>query len=201
MKIYKEGDKSKAICPDCGMVETTFITRDVPIKGSSTIAKNILAGVCSECEKVVSIPQQSAPYVKEALHKEKKPLEVRIPQHLNDILANASIKIGGEYTSSLVNFLIKYYIHSHHNDQKAINKLLKVYENSALMDNVKSNNRLSVKIDEKILNELKDIRIHSNFKNETEVVKAIVLKINDDIVQEKDKKAMLFFQSVALAVA
>ena len=63
------------------------------------------------------------------------------------------------------------------------------------------NNRLSVKIDEKILNELKDIRIHSNFKNETEVVKAIVLKINDDIVQEKDKKAMLFFQSVALAVA
>jgi hypothetical protein len=201
MKIYKEGDKSKAICSRCGLVETIFLTRNVPIKGTSAIAKNILAGVCSLCAKVVSIPQQSAPYIKEALHKGRKPLEVRIPQHFNDILANASIKIGGEYTSSLVNFLIKYYIHSHYNDSKAIKKLLKVYENSTLMDKTKSNNRLSVKIDEKILNELKDIRIHSNFKNETEVVKAIVLKINDDIVQEKDKKAMLFFQSVALAVA
>lgn len=201
MKIYKEGDKSKAICPDCGMTETTFMTKDVPIKGSSAVAKNILAGVCSQCGKVISIPQQSAPYIKEALHKERKPLEVRIPQHFNDILANASIKIGGEYTSSLVNFLIKYYIHSHHDDTKAINKLLKVYENSALMDKTKSNNRLSVKIDEKLFNELKDIRMNSSFKNETEVVKAIVLKINDDIVQEKDKKAMSFFQSVALAVA
>lgn len=201
MKIYKEGDKSKAICPDCGMVETTFRTRDVTIKGSSATAKNILTGVCSKCEKVISIPQQSSPYIKEALHKERKPLEVRLPQHFNDILANASIKIGGEYTSSLVNFLIKYYIHSLYNDSKALNKLLKVYEKSALMDKTKSSNRLSVKIDEKILNELKEIRIHSSFKNETEVVKAIVLKINDDIVQEKDKKAMLFFQSVALAVA
>jgi len=201
MKIYKEGDKSKAICPDCGMVETVFMSRDVPIKGTAMTAKNILAGVCSQCEKVISIPQQSAPYVKEALHKERKPLEVRIPQHFNDILANASIKIGGEYTSSLVNFLIKYYIHSLYDDARAISRLSKVYENSALMDKTKSNNRLSVKIDKKILNELKEIRIHSNFKNETEVVKAIVLKINDDIVQEKDKKAMLFFQSVALAVA
>jgi hypothetical protein len=183
------------------MVETSFETKDVAIKGTSLIAKNILAGVCSKCEKVISIPQQSAPYIKEALHKERKPLEVRIPQHFIDILANASIKIGGEYTSSLVNFLIKYYIHSHYDDSKAINKLLRIYENSALMNKTKSNNRLSVKIDKKILNELKDIRINSNFKNETEVVKAIVLKINDDIVQEKNKKTMSLLQSIALVVA
>jgi len=45
-EIYKEGDKSKAICPDCGMVETVFMSRDVPIKGTAMTAKNILAGVC-----------------------------------------------------------------------------------------------------------------------------------------------------------
>lgn len=37
MKIYKEGDRSKAICPDCGMVEIIFIARDVPIKGSAAM--------------------------------------------------------------------------------------------------------------------------------------------------------------------
>lgn len=67
MKIYKVGDRSKGICPDCGMVETTFILKDVPIKDSSAIAKNILAGVCSKCEKVISIPQQSAADIKKAL--------------------------------------------------------------------------------------------------------------------------------------
>lgn len=70
MKIFKEGDKSKALCPNCGMVETVFLKRDVLIQGSKFTAKNLLSGVCMKCDEVVSIPQQSSLRIKKLLKKE-----------------------------------------------------------------------------------------------------------------------------------
>jgi hypothetical protein len=200
MKIFKEGEKSKAICPRCGMVKTTFLTRDVPIQGSKTIAKNILAGVCSVCDRVISIPQQSSLYVKEALHKEKKPLEIRIPKHLEDILANASLKIGGEYNSGVINFLIKYYIHRGFLDPKVRSNISKIYRESKLLDDTISNCRVSIKLDSKIFNEMKELRVNTDFKSDTELLKAIMLKINDDIVQNKDKKVVNALKDFAVAI-
>ncbi len=57
MKKYKVGDKSKAICPKCWMVATTFLTRD--IKTTKTDIKNVLCGVCDSCGLIVSTPAQT----------------------------------------------------------------------------------------------------------------------------------------------
>lgn len=64
MKKYKEGDKSRAICHDCGLVNTTFYHRDVTVE---KISVYILAGVCEKCNQVVSIPSQATPAIKKAL--------------------------------------------------------------------------------------------------------------------------------------
>lgn len=67
MEKYQVGDKSKALCPDCGKVNTTFKIVDVPVEGSNQIIKGILAGVCDKCKKVVSIPHQESIKIKEQL--------------------------------------------------------------------------------------------------------------------------------------
>lgn len=71
MGELKSGDKSKALCHNCKyLVSTTFQFRNVPFSDTGEIAKNILAGVCDECDSVVSIPYQSTPDIKEAYNKQ-----------------------------------------------------------------------------------------------------------------------------------
>lgn len=67
MKEYKVGDKSKAVCKDCGITETTFKVQDVPVSESDKIVPNILVAICDKCHSVVAIPHQSAAAIKKAL--------------------------------------------------------------------------------------------------------------------------------------
>lgn len=67
MNILKVGDKIEAICQDCkSLVNTTFKLRDVPFSDGSGIVKNILTGVCDQCGRVITIPNQSTPAIKKA---------------------------------------------------------------------------------------------------------------------------------------
>lgn len=61
---YKKGEKSRAICHHCGLVQTTFRHRDVRVEGVNV---HILTGVCDKCNQVVSIPAQATPTIKKAL--------------------------------------------------------------------------------------------------------------------------------------
>lgn len=71
MKIFKEGERSKAYCENCGLVETIFETRDCPCE--DIIVPQILVGVCTKCLEIVSTPQQSAISIKKELDKRKSP--------------------------------------------------------------------------------------------------------------------------------
>lgn len=70
MKLLNAGDKSKAICHHCGtLVTTTLRLCDVPFSNVSSVVKDILAGVCDQCDRVVSTPAQSTPAIKAAREK------------------------------------------------------------------------------------------------------------------------------------
>ena len=63
--MYREHDKSKAICHTCEeIVETTFQFREIPFSTGGTV--NTLAGICTQCDSIVSTPVQSTPDIKEA---------------------------------------------------------------------------------------------------------------------------------------
>ena len=67
MKLYKAGDKSKAICHFCkDLVETTFGYHTVPFNDGCGSVPNIMAATCDQCGSVVSIPAQSTTAIKEA---------------------------------------------------------------------------------------------------------------------------------------
>lgn len=67
MKLFLDGDCSKALCSHCAkVVKTVFVRRDVPFSDGEGMAKNILVGVCDVCNAVVSIPAQSTPAIAEA---------------------------------------------------------------------------------------------------------------------------------------
>ena len=67
MKIYRLGEKSKAICSKDGLTETTFTYRDVKLSDNSTTISHILVAVCDQCGEVVGIPSQSTMDIKDQL--------------------------------------------------------------------------------------------------------------------------------------
>lgn len=66
-KVYALGEKSKAVCEKCGLVETTFLKKDVPVDDSKVVVQNLLVAVCDQCNEVVGIPMQSVDQIAEAL--------------------------------------------------------------------------------------------------------------------------------------
>jgi hypothetical protein len=75
MKIWHEGNKSKALCEIFRKtVTTTFDYHDVPFESGIGVAKQIMAATCDECGTVVAIPPQSTPAIRDAREIASKPL-------------------------------------------------------------------------------------------------------------------------------
>lgn len=198
MKIFKVGEKSKGICGKCeSLVPTTFSICSVPLSSGKARIDDILASTCDHCGHVVSIPQQSAPRIKESLNTKKHSIEARLPRHLLDILllATDSFDIGNP--ELLKDSLIRYYIAVAESD-KAMMKNIKKYSQSDFAKG--SSFRLSLKVNDTIFECFEHIREKTSL-TKTQILKGIILQINEDILQKPLKKRLNELQKILLAAA
>jgi hypothetical protein len=193
----KVGDTQKAACNNCkAFKDVTFQLRDVPFNDGNGIVKNVLVGVCDCCNSVIVLPHQSTPAVKRELEVQRKGLESRVPAHMIDILNLVSDQLNGgpEFIPSL----IKFYIHLLSKTNSSATSLLQ-YLDSELAQG-KAQKRISIKgrlVAEEV-NHLKEI---TKIKNTTDIIKSVVLKINDDILVKKEPHAIKQLSDIAAATA
>jgi hypothetical protein len=199
MRIVKEGDTRQVICHNCGKGQATYLLRDVDFNDKSGTVKNILAAVCDKCHAVVSIPAQSTPKIKEEYNKIKSSLEVRVPAHFLDILNVASQKINPALDDSFSRALILYYIHALNSGRYEQQDLAKLLNGD--LAKAKASKRISIKINTWQLNELNEIMVKHHLKKNTDVIKAVILKINEDIVQNEKPEKLSELRNVAAAFA
>jgi len=197
MKILKVGDTQKAACNSCeAFTNVTFKLRDVPFSDASGTVKNVLVGVCDQCDSVAVLPHQSTPAVKKQLEVQRKALESRVPAHMIDILNLVCVELSGG--TEFIPGLMKHYIHLLSNNEipsQGIPKLL----NSDLAKG-KAEKRLSLKgrflVDD--LNHLKEI---TNIKSTTDLIKGIVLRMYDDVLVKKNKRTIKKLKMIIAAIA
>lgn len=197
MRIVKEGDKRQVICSNCGRIEATYLLRDVDFCDKRGTVKNILAAVCNRCNEVVSVPAQSTPKIKSEYEKTKSSLEVRIPAHYLDVLNVATQKINPELDEGFNRHLVLYYINalsSGHYEQQGLSELL-----ATDFAKAKISKRISMKIKPSQLSALNSIMETQHLKKNTDAVKAVILKINEDIVQNKKPENIAELKNVAAA--
>lgn len=195
MKIVKEGDKGKAVCQACGLTQTTYSLRDVAFNDNSGIVKNILAGVCDNCNSVVSIPRQCTPKIKATYNETKRSAEYRVPAHFIDILSLATSKIDGEMGDVLSKPLLLYYVHKLNSGAIPGTKLKELLSSDLAL--APSTKRLSFKITERTEKELDCVVKKTGLNNNTDVVKGIILKIYEDIVEPKIPKHIKELRRIA----
>ncbi len=197
MNILKVGDHKKAACFKCKLFQTvTFKLRDTPFSDGSGIVKNVLVGVCDNCDSVAVLPHQSTPAVKKQLAIQRKSLESRVPAHMIDILNLVSDELGGGPES--VPNIMKFYIHLLSREVVSPSNIAR-YLKTELAEG-KAQKRISLKgrwLEEDLLR-LKEL---TEIASTTDLIKSVVLKINDDILVNKRKKSITHLRSIMAATA
>ena len=197
MKILKVGDTQKAACDHCkGFVPVTFKLRTVPFSDGVGAVKNVLVGVCDGCDCVVVLPHQSTPVVKKQMDAQRTPVESRVPAHMVDILNLASVELSG--STEFVPGLIKFYIHSLSNDDISSRDIPKYLESELAKG--KSQKRISIK-GRLVAEEIGRLKEITSIRSTTEVIKAVVLKINDDVLVKKKIGMIKQLKNIVAATA
>lgn len=196
MKILKVGGKGKAACDECAaFVSVSYKLKDVPFSDGSGIVKSVLVGVCDKCDSVCVLPHQSTPAVKHELEKQRQSVEARIPAHMLDILNLAATEVGS--STSFAQSMMKYYIHAMVNNKISTKKLAE-YLKSDLAKG-KSEKRISLK-GHHVHDEITELKAQTQLDSNSRLIKSVILKINDDILQKKRSKPLSELRGIAAAL-
>jgi hypothetical protein len=178
MKLYKVGEKSRAICPFCKELRTTmFVERDVPLSSGKGRVRDVLVAVCCTCDHVVAIPQQSVPRVKETVCWSRHSLEARIPRHLLDAVVLACHELGFGPDRSGV--LFRFYLQRISRTASLRNRLAALAASSEAQG--RANTRFSAKLDDELYACLQRLETCSKL-NKAGVVKGIIVQMKRDIL-------------------
>jgi len=195
MKILKVGDTQQAACSHCKKFKNvTYQLRNIPFSDGKGVVKNVLVGVCECCNSVAVLPHQSTPAVRKQLETQRKSLESRVPAHMVDILNLASVELSGG--TDFVPGLIKFYIHALSNNDISISCIPK-YLGSELAKG-KSQKRISIK-GRLVAEEIRHLKETTKINNTTDLIKGVVLKINDDVLVRKKAKTIRALKNIVAA--
>ena len=114
----------------------------------------------------------------------KYSIEVRLPRHLLDVLLLASDQFKLGNPENLKDALIRYYIGLANSDKSVLKSVVKLSESDFAKG---SGYRLSLKVNEAIFDRFEQIR-KSTSLNKTQILKGLILQIDQDILQNPVKK-------------
>jgi len=195
MNIWKVDDKSKAACANCGaFVDVTYALRDVPLSDESDIVKDVLVGVCDRCDSVCLLPHQSVPKVTRTMDRQRKPVDSRVPAHMLDILNCASRQVGG--SADFVPQLIKYYLHALAKKDISSTYLVRYLQSD--LASGKAQKRISLK-GKYVFEDIEKLKAQAKLDSTSDLIRSVILKINDDILQKKSKKSIKVLEGIAAA--
>lgn len=187
MKIYFPGDRGKAVCACCGLVDTSFQYRDVLLKESQRTVRNILVGVCDQCGATVSTPAQSTPAIRETRENASESIEAQLPSTYLEVLDMACLKIDPDAVQDMRKRLVLFYIHKHAINEFHSEDSLMAYRKFTEMipgGVILPKKRFSMKISKRSAREF-DIVAQAFNQTKTDTLKAIMAAIKLDVLDNE----------------
>ncbi len=197
MKFWKEGDRSNGICPECkAMMETIFAPKTIRLEKTKKDVRDVLVAVCSKCDATVAIPPQSTPRLKEVRKQAGKPLEVRLPLHLKDIVLTIVDQLGVSNPNAGVQTFIRYYLRYLSTAPRSI--VLKAKLRSEKVPEfsigIRGSDRISMKLDIEEY-EIKTILLKT-FGKDVDLVKAMIALGKYQVLDHPTPKRLKELQSI-----
>lgn len=193
MKIFEAGEHSKAYCRDCRkMVRTTFARRDVPFKDGRGIARNVLVGVCDECDRAIEVPPQTTPALARARKAATQAIEANLPASYIDVLDCAVLRIDGQASTDFRRALLTYFVHKAAIDARGGTLLLMSYRKAIERfpeERGIARRRLSMKVPPRITEDFRRLE-DSTALNTTELLKSVVFLIQVRVLDDPRPRLM-----------
>lgn len=200
MKLYRDGDVSRAFCSHCAkVVKTVFARRDVPFNDAKGSAKNILVGVCNVCDSVVSIPAQSTPAIAEARKREAVSLEASLPAIYVDVLDLAVHRISPQSASDFRRPLLSYFFHQFAHKSASVRQLKRAHALSLQMfpeERGGYKRRLSLKVSSTVAEDVSWL-VGATQLNTTELLKSMVYEIHQQVLESPKASRIKDLQTIA----
>lgn len=197
MKIVKEDDQQEVECPNCGFSQATYKLKDVRL--GEQVSKKVLVAVCNSCDKALNVPPQTAVKIKSNYDVSRYSVDIRLPAHYLDILLFASHRINPSLPESFGKALILYYLHALTTQRYGAKNLANLLNSD--LAKAKSSKRLSMKVSQSCLNDMALLVKSHGFKNNTDMLKCVILKIHEDIILKHKPKHLAELQSFAAVFA
>jgi hypothetical protein len=209
MKILFEGETGKALCEHCqAVVQTHYARRDVPFSDGQGVAKDILVGVCNQCDTVVAIPPQSTPAIREARKQQLKSIEARLPAVYLDVLDAAMHAVSCEAGANLRKLFLAHYfqllVQSQQSDQlqpahEAFIRSLEQHWRERGVAPSTLTRRLSMKVNPYMAEDFMALQQQTHM-NQTELLKSVIARIQADVLEVRDQKVIHTLQHLARLV-
>ena len=182
MHLYREGDRSEAICHACEKrVTTHFAVRTLHLPESGIDVPDVLAAVCNECGGVAAIPAQSAPKLREARERRKaEELEARIPSHLDDVVHLLS----DHYAAPVASFrpsLLRFYLREVASDAELAGRV-KTLAGSELAQG-RARARVSLRAPEGLLRDVRGRAREVGIASDADLIRGILLAAKEDVLE------------------
>jgi hypothetical protein len=203
MQVVLEGHKEQAICQRDGLSGITYERRDVPFSDGHGLARDILVGVCDVCGEIVAIPPQSTTAIRAAREVATEAIEANLPAAYLDVLDLACYRLNPAATTELRKRLLMYYAVASEGKAKRLRTIGNNLDKAdrAFMAGPKSaKRRLSMKVTPAFSSTL-DRLAEKTKLNRTQLLKALVVEINDDLVKPAKPARLVELKNLAAVVA
>jgi hypothetical protein len=184
-KFWRAGDRSRAICDDCGLVETRFEYRTYPLQTPRVDVPGVLVAVCSVCDRTVAVPYQSSPRLNQVRKAAEAPLEARIPRHLEDVLGVVATHYGRN-DSEFRGVILRYYLHAL-GESDALARHVRELAAGELARGT-ADERLSVKVQKPVLARAWESARNAGVRSKTDMVKGAIIAAAEDLDSAEGKE-------------
>ena len=184
MHLWKEGDRSEAMCGACEKrVGTRFEVRTVRLEESGTDVPDVLVAACDACGAVAAIPAQSSPKLKEARERRKaEQLETRIPPHLDDVVHLLS----DHFAAAVATFrpaLLRFYLREVAADEAFAHRVKALAASDLASGRARA--RLSLRVPAELLRDVRRRAREVGIASDADLVRGILVAALEDVLEGK----------------
>ena len=184
MKIWKEGETSRTICPTCRRrTDVTFRRRTVELEDPDVSIPDVLAAVCCECDEIAMIPAQSSPRLRAGFKRAMVTVNARVPRHLEDVLLLLAEQGSRSQpsTSAVVRFLLSEFA-----SESALALRVKAALGDDLLD-APGDHELSVRVPAELVVRVDEATARVGIESRTAVIKGLLAVAKEDVLDGRDE--------------
>ena len=201
MLLFKEGDRSEAICRHCEtLVTTRFLVRTLRLEDegrNEMEVPGVLVGVCDRCDNPIALPAQSSPRIGEALQQRKEEaLEARVPTHLEDVIH----MMAHTFEAPLQTFrpgVLRFYLREFAADAELAERVAALARSD--FARAPGRARISLRAPEALLAEARERARRVGIETDAQMLRGILVAAKEDVLDGGDPERILRLGGAAQA--